>query len=270
SLDELEDDDGGERERKMEQQLVQANTVKNEGMSPPDLDPPGPPAHLLQCRYPVPLPSAATQCRYPVPLPSAATQCRYLVSLPSTRYLLPLPGVTSKYPDLVPPSGIATRYLATQYRYPYRYRYLVPLPGAATQYRYPIPLPGTVTWCNYPVNSPGAGSAEEDAGGSARQPRETSAYGSLERRVEELEKELAGELQENDRLMKAHEDKDDLIGKLKEEIDLLNRRGGGPVLETDRHQAGDKPEASGIRMRTPVRLVIKLKPMNLGIPSEYE
>lgn len=35
--------------------------------------------------------------------------------------------------------------------------------------------------------------------------------------------ELARERQENIRLLKAHQDKDDLIGKLKEEIDLLNR-----------------------------------------------
>lgn len=35
--------------------------------------------------------------------------------------------------------------------------------------------------------------------------------------------ELVRERQENERLLKAHEDKDDLIGKLKEEIDLLNR-----------------------------------------------
>lgn len=41
--------------------------------------------------------------------------------------------------------------------------------------------------------------------------------------MEELEKELARERQENSRLLKAHQDKDDLIGKLKEEIDLLNR-----------------------------------------------
>lgn len=35
--------------------------------------------------------------------------------------------------------------------------------------------------------------------------------------------ELARERQESSRLLKAHQDKDDLIGKLKEEIDLLNR-----------------------------------------------
>lgn len=35
--------------------------------------------------------------------------------------------------------------------------------------------------------------------------------------------ELARERQENARLLKAYQDKDDLIGKLKEEIDLLNQ-----------------------------------------------
>ena len=44
--------------------------------------------------------------------------------------------------------------------------------------------------------------------------------------------ELARERQESARLLKAHQDKDDLIGKLREEIDLLNRvspGGGGAV-----------------------------------------
>ncbi|KAK7895940.1 hypothetical protein WMY93_021265 [Mugilogobius chulae] len=45
----------------------------------------------------------------------------------------------------------------------------------------------------------------------------------LERRLEELERELFREQQENACLLKAHQEKDDLIGKLKEEIDLLNR-----------------------------------------------
>lgn len=135
SLDELEDDDGGERERKMELQLVQANTVQNESMTP-DPGPPGPPAQL---------------------------------------------------PQETPRSGSGRH-----------------------------------------KSSSGAGSAEEDMGGNARQqpprqPREANAYGSLDRRMEELEKELAQERQENDRLLKAHEDKDELICKLKEEIDLLNR-----------------------------------------------
>lgn len=42
--------------------------------------------------------------------------------------------------------------------------------------------------------------------------------------------ELARERQENDRLLKAQEDKDDLIGKLKEEIDLLNRVSAAYVI----------------------------------------
>ena len=35
--------------------------------------------------------------------------------------------------------------------------------------------------------------------------------------------ELTAERQENTRLLQAHQDQDELIGKLKEEIDLLNR-----------------------------------------------
>lgn len=38
-----------------------------------------------------------------------------------------------------------------------------------------------------------------------------------------LSQELAMERQENSRLLKDHQDKDELIIKLKEEIDLLNR-----------------------------------------------
>ncbi|XP_046728612.1 PRKC apoptosis WT1 regulator protein [Silurus meridionalis] len=66
--------------------------------------------------------------------------------------------------------------------------------------------------------------SEEDVGGNRS--RQTHArYGNtgLERRIEELEKELALEKQENTRLLKSHQDKDELIVKLKEEIDLLNR-----------------------------------------------
>lgn len=46
---------------------------------------------------------------------------------------------------------------------------------------------------------------------------------ALERRVEELERELALEREENERLLKAYQEQDELIMKLKEEIDLLNR-----------------------------------------------
>ncbi|XP_018611166.1 PRKC apoptosis WT1 regulator protein [Scleropages formosus] len=72
--------------------------------------------------------------------------------------------------------------------------------------------------------------SEEESGGNSRhrqghsrQGKDTSGTGSMERRVEELEKELAIERQENMLLLSANKDKDELIGKLKEEIDLLNR-----------------------------------------------
>ncbi|XP_026182900.1 PRKC apoptosis WT1 regulator protein [Mastacembelus armatus] len=71
---------------------------------------------------------------------------------------------------------------------------------------------------------------DDEVGGSGRHRHNrhsrdggAAAPGSQEKRIEELEKELARERQENARLLKAHQDKDDLIGKLREEIDLLNR-----------------------------------------------
>ncbi|XP_017267209.1 PRKC apoptosis WT1 regulator protein [Kryptolebias marmoratus] len=76
------------------------------------------------------------------------------------------------------------------------------------------------------MSSAGHGS-EEEAGGKSRQRHNRhgrdGGAGSLERRLEELEMELARELQENARLLKAQQDKDDLIVKLKGEIDMLNR-----------------------------------------------
>ncbi|XP_008933886.1 PREDICTED: PRKC apoptosis WT1 regulator protein [Merops nubicus] len=63
----------------------------------------------------------------------------------------------------------------------------------------------------------------------SRYSRDANSSGSsipsnaLEKRIEELERELAKERQENARLTKMTQDKEELIGKLKEEIDLLNR-----------------------------------------------
>lgn len=73
--------------------------------------------------------------------------------------------------------------------------------------------------------SPAVPGAEDEANGNnTRHTRdEVSTLAILEKRIEELEKELVGERQENAQLLKAHQEKDDLIGKLKEEIDLLNR-----------------------------------------------
>ncbi|KAM8973084.1 PRKC apoptosis WT1 regulator protein isoform 2-T2 [Pelodytes ibericus] len=46
---------------------------------------------------------------------------------------------------------------------------------------------------------------------------------ALEKKIEELERELAKERQENIKLVKIMQDKEELIMKMKEEIDLLNR-----------------------------------------------
>ncbi|XP_042325108.1 PRKC apoptosis WT1 regulator protein [Sceloporus undulatus] len=68
-----------------------------------------------------------------------------------------------------------------------------------------------------------------DRAGYNRYNREANSSGniipnnSLEKKIEDLEKELAKERQENLRLVRIAQDKEELIGKLKEEIDLLNR-----------------------------------------------
>ncbi|XP_055975882.1 PRKC apoptosis WT1 regulator protein [Sorex fumeus] len=46
---------------------------------------------------------------------------------------------------------------------------------------------------------------------------------SLEKKIEDLEREVVRERQENLRLVRLMQDKEEMIGKLKEEIDLLNR-----------------------------------------------
>ncbi|KAB5541876.1 hypothetical protein PHYPO_G00084980 [Pangasianodon hypophthalmus] len=73
-------------------------------------------------------------------------------------------------------------------------------------------------------SSSGRHKSEDDVGGNRlRQTHARHGNSGLERRIEELEKELALERQENAQLLKSHQDKDELIVKLKEEIDLLNR-----------------------------------------------
>ncbi|XP_065279658.1 PRKC apoptosis WT1 regulator protein [Emys orbicularis] len=68
-----------------------------------------------------------------------------------------------------------------------------------------------------------------DRTGYSRYSRDANSSGNsvpssaLEKRIEELERELAKERQENVRLLRMTQDKEEQIGKLKEEIDLLNR-----------------------------------------------
>ncbi|XP_020346503.1 PRKC apoptosis WT1 regulator protein-like isoform X2 [Oncorhynchus kisutch] len=97
-------------------------------------------------------------------------------------------------------------------------------PGATTHLLQDTPRSGS----GHHQSSSGGPGSEEAAGGNSRHRHgnrhgNAAAPGGLERRMEELEKELARQRQENGQLLKAHQDKDDLIGKLKEEIDLLNR-----------------------------------------------
>ncbi|XP_006735007.1 PRKC apoptosis WT1 regulator protein [Leptonychotes weddellii] len=63
----------------------------------------------------------------------------------------------------------------------------------------------------------------------SRYNRDANASGNLvsssmlEKKIEDLEKEVVRERQENLRLVRLMQDKEEMIGKLKEEIDLLNR-----------------------------------------------
>ncbi|XP_037702223.1 PRKC apoptosis WT1 regulator protein isoform X1 [Choloepus didactylus] len=68
-----------------------------------------------------------------------------------------------------------------------------------------------------------------DRSGFSRYNRDANASGNLvssstlEKKIEDLEKEVIRERQENLRLVRLMQDKEEMIGKLKEEIDLLNR-----------------------------------------------
>ncbi|XP_004700831.1 PRKC apoptosis WT1 regulator protein [Echinops telfairi] len=68
-----------------------------------------------------------------------------------------------------------------------------------------------------------------DRSGFNRYNRDANASGNLvssstlEKKIEDLEKEIVRERQENLRLVKLMQDKEEMIGKLKEEINLLNR-----------------------------------------------
>ncbi|XP_023794808.1 PRKC apoptosis WT1 regulator protein [Cyanistes caeruleus] len=139
SLDEYEDDEAGQKERKKEDAITQQNTIQNESSS-------------------------------------ADTSCSYLLQ-DSSRM------VSSRYKSTAnaPEDDAPNRYSRTERTAYSRY------------------------------------SRDANSSGSSL-PSNT-----LEKRIEELERELAKERQENARLMKMAQDKEELIGKLKEEIDLLNR-----------------------------------------------
>ncbi|XP_074395778.1 PRKC apoptosis WT1 regulator protein isoform X2 [Zonotrichia albicollis] len=139
SLDEYEDDEAGQKERKKEDAITQQNTVQNESSS-------------------------------------ADTSCSYLLQ-DSSRM-------------------VSSRYKSTA---------SAPEDDAPNRYS----RPERTVYGRYSRDANSSGSSLPS--------------NSLEKRIEELERELAKERQENARLMKMAQDKEELIGKLKEEIDLLNR-----------------------------------------------
>ncbi|XP_074025004.1 PRKC apoptosis WT1 regulator protein [Numenius arquata] len=139
SLDEYEDDEAGQKERKKEDAITQQNTIQNESSS-------------------------------------ADTSGSYLLQDTSRM-------VSSRYKSTAnaPEDDAPNRYSRTE----------------------------RTTYSRYSRDANSSGSSIPS--------------NALEKRIEELERELAKERQENARLMKMTQDKEEVIGKLKEEIDLLNR-----------------------------------------------
>uniref|UniRef100_A0A8C0G1N6 Pro-apoptotic WT1 regulator n=1 Tax=Chelonoidis abingdonii TaxID=106734 RepID=A0A8C0G1N6_CHEAB len=102
-------------------------------------------------------------------------------------------------------------------------------PGGS-QNQSPSPTkPGRGAASNAPEDDGPNRYSRTDRTGYSRYSRDANSSGNsvpssaLEKRIEELEKELAKERQENVRLLRMTQDKEEQIGKLKEEIDLLNR-----------------------------------------------
>ncbi|KGL81117.1 PRKC apoptosis WT1 regulator protein, partial [Tinamus guttatus] len=139
SLDEYEDDEAGQKERKREDALTQQNTIQNESSSAEAAG-----SYLLQ--------------------DLGVCFLIYFYSTPNA-----------------PEDDVASRYSRTD----------------------------RTTYSRYSRDANSSGNSVPS--------------NALEKRIEELERELAKERQENVRLMKITQDKEELIGKLKEEIDLLNR-----------------------------------------------
>ncbi|XP_052021472.1 PRKC apoptosis WT1 regulator protein [Apodemus sylvaticus] len=140
-LDEYEDDEAGQKERKREDALTQHNTIQNEAATLPD---------------------------------------------PGTSYLSQDPSRTV----------------------PGRYKSTSSAPEDEISNRYPRADRSAFSRHNRDANAPPANSASSS---------------TLEKRIEDLEKEVVRERQENLRLVRLMQDKEEMIGKLKEEIDLLNR-----------------------------------------------
>ncbi|XP_054383404.1 PRKC apoptosis WT1 regulator protein isoform X1 [Pongo abelii] len=178
-LDEYEDDEAGQKERKREDAITQQNTMQNEAVNL--LDPGS--SYLLQ------EPPRTVSGRYkrnnyeialmwPVPIPHSQTK----------KFLALVFGLETKdkLSQLISTTSVSEEDVSSRY-------------------------------------------SRTDRSGFPRYNRDTNVSGTLvssstlEKKIEDLEKEVVRERQENLRLVRLMQDKEEMIGKLKEEIDLLNR-----------------------------------------------
>ncbi|KAJ7329858.1 hypothetical protein JRQ81_016032 [Phrynocephalus forsythii] len=173
SLDEYDDDEAGQKERKREDTITQQNTMQNESAS------------------------ADPSASYILPDTSRTISNRYKRMTQNG----------SQTQDGCKPCDVNSWTISTN-----------SMPRLQT---------GTANVPDEDVSSRYSRTAERT--GYNRYNRDTNSSGnivpnnSLEKKIEDLEKELAKERQENLRLVRITQDKEELIGKLKEEIDLLNR-----------------------------------------------
>ncbi|KAF7248892.1 PRKC apoptosis WT1 regulator protein, partial [Varanus komodoensis] len=160
SLDEYDDDEAGQKERKREDAITQQNTMQNESVSAD---------------------------------PSASYIIQILVIIAKLHPPLFIQIPEKENRDT--PRTISNRYKSTT---------------------------------NTPDEDVSARYSRADRTSYNRYSRDTNSSGNiipsnLEKKIEDLEKELAKERQENLRLVRIIQDKEELVGKMKEEIDLLNR-----------------------------------------------
>ncbi|EGW07242.1 PRKC apoptosis WT1 regulator protein [Cricetulus griseus] len=178
-LDEYEDDEAGQKERKREDAITQQNTIQNEAASLLD---PGT-SYLSQAEV------------------TDTETYRVMV------FIFP--------PSFLKLLLLSVKIIVALWK-------VVPDPSRTVPGRYK----STTTASEDDVSSR---YPRTDRSGFNRHNRDANAAGNfassstLEKRIEDLEKEIIRERQENLRLVRLMQDKEEMIGKLKEEIDLLNR-----------------------------------------------
>ncbi|RMC09891.1 hypothetical protein DUI87_12678 [Hirundo rustica rustica] len=220
SLDEYEDDEAGQKERKKEDAITQQNTIQNESSSAD-----------TSCSYLLQVERDALH-RDDVKavimvfkltlvggnlLPCADHDMNQVLHLPSA--MVPLAWETQMIPlTCVRKTGTEEFHV-----------FMVTHDQAITQDSSRMVSSRYKSTANAPEDDAPNRYSRTERTTFSRYSRDANSSGSslpsntLEKRIEELERELAKERQENARLMKMAQDKEEIIGKLKEEIDLLNR-----------------------------------------------